>query len=149
MSNEAERTSQRIYLKDCSFESPLSPGLFKRDLKWKPDLKVDLNNTGKKFDGDNVDVVLTLSVTAEQEGETAYLVEVQYAGLFTIKGLTEDQIVYAVNVVAPTALFPYARETADSLVRKGGFPSLDLQPINFEAAYQQKMAQQSTPTESH
>lgn len=145
MSDAPQVSIQRLYIKDCSFESPIGPKVFSG--VWKPSVKVDLNNTVNKLDGDNVEVVLTISVTAELEGETAFLVEVQQAGLFMIKGLTEEQFGQAVNIMGPTTLFPYIREAIDGLVIKGGFPPVGLQPVNFEAAYQQKMAQQ--PAESH
>lgn len=145
MSDAPQVSIQRLYIKDCSFESPIGPKVFSG--AWKPSVKVDLNNTVNKLDGDNVEVVLTISVTAELEGETAFLVEVQQAGLFMIKGLTEEQFGQAVNIMGPTTLFPYIREAIDGLVIKGGFPPVGLQPVNFEAAYQQKMAQQ--PAESH
>ena len=87
--------------------------------------------------------MLTISVTAELDGETAFLVEVQQAALFMIKGLTEEQFGQAVNIMAPTTIFPYLREAIDSLVIKGGFPSVGLQPVNFEVAYQKKMANES------
>ena len=142
MSNATQVSIQRLYIKDCSFESPLSPRIFTG--AWKPSMKVDLNNTVNKLDDDTVEVVLTISVTAELEGETAFLVEVQQAGLFIFKGLTDEQFGQAVNIMGPTTLFPYIREAIDALVVKGGFPAVGLQPVNFEAAYQQKLAQQSS-----
>jgi preprotein translocase subunit SecB len=141
MSNEAQFSIQRIYIKDSSFESPLSPKVFTGE--WKPGLKVDLNNRVNKLEGDNVEVVLTVTVTAELAGETAFLVEVQQAGLFLLKGLTEAQFEQAINVLAPTTLFPYIREALDSMVIKGGFPAVGLQPVNFEALYKQKMEQKA------
>ena len=141
MSNEAQVSIQRLYIKDCSFESPLTPKVFTK--AWKPSMKVDLNNAVNKLDGDNVEVVLTISVTAELEGETAFLVEVHQAALFTIKGLTEEQFGQAVNIMAPATIFPYLREAIDALVIKGGFPPVGLQPVNFETIYKKKMANES------
>ena len=48
-----------------------------------------------------------------------------------------------------TALFPYARETVDSLVTKGTFPPLMLAPINLDALYAEakRRAAQGTPDE--
>ena len=45
--------------------------------------------------------------------------------------------------VAPTILFPYAREAIDNLVVKGGFPALMIAPVNFDALYRQAVAQQA------
>jgi preprotein translocase subunit SecB len=122
----------------------LSPKVFSGT--WQPSVKVDLNNRVNKLEDNVVEVVLTLTVTAQLEEETAFLVEVQQAGLFLIKGLTEEQFALAVNVNAPTTLFPYVREAIDSLVTRGGFPVVGLQPVNFEAMYRQKMAQPTSET---
>jgi preprotein translocase subunit SecB len=45
--------------------------------------------------------------------------------------------------VAPTILFPYAREAIDNLVVKGGFPPLMIAPVNFDALFRQAVAQQA------
>jgi preprotein translocase subunit SecB len=136
--NEAQFTVQRVYIKDCSFESPLSPKVFIGE--WKPTYKVEMSNSYKKIDSENAEVVLTIEITAEQEGEVAFLVEVQQAGTFSIKNLSDFQAEESVNVWAPTTLFPYVREAIDSLVTKGGFPDVSLQPVNFEVLYRQKKA---------
>lgn len=141
MSNEAQFSIQRIYIKDSSFESPMSPKIFSG--AWKPSVKVDLNNRVNKLEDDQVEVVLSVTVAAEQEGDTAFLAEVQQAGLFILKGMTDEQVDQVVNVLAPSTLFPYIREVIDGLVIKGGFPAVGLQPVNFEAMYKQKLAQKS------
>jgi preprotein translocase subunit SecB len=47
------------------------------------------------------------------------------------------------STVAPTILFPYAREAVDNLVVKGGFPALMIAPVNFDALFRQAVAQQA------
>jgi len=42
---------------------------------------------------------------------------------------------HILGVTCPTTLFPYVRESIDSLVVKGGFPPLNIAPVNFEAVY--------------
>jgi preprotein translocase subunit SecB len=64
---------------------------------------------------------------------------VQQAGLFQMEGFPEEAIRRTVGIFCPTTLFPYVRETVDALVVKGGFPPLNLVPINFEAAYEEAM----------
>ncbi len=131
---------QRIYVKDMSFESPLGADVFIQ--QWKPTMKVDLNTRNRHVEGDNHEVVLTVTVTAELEGKTAFLVEAQQAGLFMLKGFTEDQQKHVLGIMCPNLLFPYVRELLDGAALKGGFPAIGLQPVNFEALYQQAMAQQ-------
>ena len=135
-------TMQRIYAKDVSFESPASPDIFRQN--WQPNVNVDLNTRSSKADETgNHEVILTITVTAKMEDTSAFLVEVQQAGIFFAAGIEEDSLKQILATVAPNILFPYAREAIDALVVKGGFPPLMLAPVNFDALYQQAMAQQA------
>ncbi|CAI8324314.1 MAG: Protein-export protein SecB [Halieaceae bacterium] len=135
-------TMQRIYAKDVSFESPASPDIFRQN--WQPNVNVDLNTRSSKADETgNHEVILTITVTAKMEDKSAFLVEVQQAGIFFAAGIEEDSLKQILATVAPNILFPYAREAIDALVVKGGFPPLMLAPVNFDALYQQAMAQQA------
>ena len=130
---------QRIYVKDASLESPHSPLIFQK--QWSPKVKFDIKTKHEKVLDDIYDVNLTLTVEAKLEEETAYLVEVHQAGIFTCKDFDEEQQEQLMAAVCPNILFPYAREVIDSLVTKGGFPPLMLAPINFDQVYaQQKQA---------
>ncbi|MAM87591.1 protein-export chaperone SecB [Allohahella sp. A8] len=124
---------QRIYLKDLSFESPSSPGVFGQD--WKPAVNLDLNTENKQLNDSQWEVVLTLTVTAKVGDNTAFLVEIQQGGVFMIEGLEPQQLAQTLGAFCPNILFPYARETIDSLVVKGSFPALMLQPVNFDAIF--------------
>ncbi len=133
---------QRIYLKDSSFESPRSPGVFQA--QWSPKINFDIKTKSSKIQDDVFEVVLVLTAEALLEDKTAFLVEVHQAGIFTAKDFGNDQLEQLLATVCPNILFPYAREAIDSLVVKGSFPALMLAPINFEALYaQQKQAQAS------
>ncbi|ROR98872.1 protein translocase subunit secB [Sinobacterium caligoides] len=131
---------QRIFIKDLSFEAPQGAAAFKQ--QWRPQVNLDLNTRNSKLDDDNYEVVLTLTVTAKQDDETAFLIEVQQGGIFLCKGLEGEQLHQVLGSLCPSILFPYARETIDSLVVKGSFPPLMIAPVNFEALYQQALVQQ-------
>lgn len=139
---------QRIYTKDLSFESPATPDIFRK--QWQPSVNVDLNTRSNKVDEDgNYEVVLTVTITAKMDDETAFLVEVQQAGVFLIAGFEGENLRRLLGTAAPNILFPYARENIDSLCVKGGFPALMLAPVNFEALYQQAVQQaQQQPGEA-
>jgi preprotein translocase subunit SecB len=129
---------QRIYNKDLSFESPATPDIFRK--QWQPKVNVDLNTRSNPIDEQgNFEVVLSITLTAKVEEETAFLVEVQQAGIFMITGFETDDLRRILGTAAPNVLFPYARENIDSLVVKGGFPPVMLAPVNFDALYQQAM----------
>ena len=135
-------TMQRIYAKDVSFESPASPDIFRQN--WQPNVNVDLNTKSSAVDETgNHEVVLTITVTAKIEEKSAFLVEVQQAGIFFTSGIDAESLKQILATVAPNILFPYAREAIDNLVVKGGFPPLMLAPVNFDALYRQAMEQQA------
>jgi len=133
---------QRIYAKDLSFESPGSPNVFKK--QWQPQISVDLNTKSDLISDDNYEVVLTVTITAKLEEETAFLVEVQQAGIFLIQGIEGDNLRRVLATAAPNILFPYARENIDAVCVKGGFPAVMLAPVNFDALFQQAVAQAQT-----
>ena len=137
---------QRIYNKDISFESPSTPEIFKK--QWQPQVNVDLNTKSNKVDDQgNFEVVLTITITAKVEEETAFLIEVQQAGIFFIAGIEGEDLRRVLGTAAPNILFPYARESIDTICVKGGFPPVMLAPVNFDALYQQALAQQAQAPE--
>jgi len=131
---------QRIYIKDVSFETPNSPAIFTE--KWEPEINLDLNTANTRLKDNLFEVVLTLTVTAKGGEKTAYLVEVQQAGIFGIAGFSDKEVGHMLGAYCPGMLFPYAREAISDLVSKGTFPQLVLAPINFDALYAQHVQKQ-------
>ena len=137
---EQQFTMQKIYTKDLSFESPVTPAIFTK--QWQPKLSVDLNTRSGSIDEEgNFEVALSITVTAKMEEETAFLIEVHQAGVFLVRGFQPEELKRILGTAAPNVLFPYAREAIDAICIKGGFPPLLLAPVNFEAVYQQAQAQ--------
>lgn len=128
---------QRIYVRDLSFEAPKSPAIFRQE--WTPSVGLDLNTRQKQLENDFYEVVLTLSVEVKNGEEIAFIAEVQQAGIFLIKGLDASSMSHTLGAFCPNILFPYARETIDSLVVRGSFPALMLAPVNFDALYAQEL----------
>ena len=135
---------QRIYMKDISFESPKATEMFQK--QWQPEVKLDLNTSNRALEDGLFEVTLSLTVTVENgpEGdkETAFVVEVQQAGVFLARGLGEEELHRTLGAFCPNILFPYAREAVDNLVLRGSFPPLMLAPVNFDALYMQARQQQ-------
>lgn len=128
---------QKIYMKDASFEIPNAPQVFQED--GQVEIKMNLAQRVENL-ADNVhEVVLTVTVTASFGEKTAYLAEVQQAGIFMISGMAEQVVHAALNTLCPHSLFPYARRVITDMVADGGFPPLVLQPINFDQIYAQRM----------
>ena len=137
---------QRIFTKDVSFETPNSPAVFQKE--WTPEVKLDLDTRSNKLAEDVYEVILSLTVTAQNGGETAFLCEVQQAGIFSISGLSEPQLAHSLGAYCPNILFPYARELVGSLVNRGTFPQLNLAPVNFDALFAQYVQQRQEETQT-
>ncbi len=126
----------RIYLKDASFEVPGAPKVFLNP--WNPEISIQLGTETNPLDEDNYEVVLSLTVSANNQGNVAFLIEIKQAGIFLVKNFPEPQKTGLLGSYCPSVLFPYAREAISDLVGKGSFPQLLLAPINFDSLLAQK-----------
>ena len=132
---------QRVYLKDVSFESPQTPNVFVGSTSWKPDVQLQLSTGSTKLDNDLFETVLNVTATVKVDDAVVYLTEVKQAGLFLMRGFADGDLAKMLGSFCPNILFPFAREEIGSLVQKGGFPQLLLDPVNFEALYLQHLQQ--------
>lgn len=132
---------QRIYTKDISFEAPATPKIFRE--QWEPNVHLDLGVNSDKLENGVHEVVLTVTATVKNKEATAFIGEVQQAGIFTITGFDDEQLRRMLGSYCPNVLFPYAREAISDLVVRGGFPQLYLAPVNFDAVYEQTLKQEA------
>jgi preprotein translocase subunit SecB len=133
---------EKIYVKDLSLENPGAPQSFR--LSEPPQVEIGLRTRGEKIDDDTYECVLTVTMTAKAADKTLFLIEASQAGIFTIKNIPAEHLQPVMAVNCPNVLFPYVRETIADAVTKAGFPPVHLAPINFEALYQQQLAQSAT-----
>lgn len=136
------------YVKDLSFENPSAPAVY----QWQVQPRIDVAfNIGSTPVADDVhEVAMKVEVRAIGEGEqTAFAVELVYAGLFGIRNVPADQMQGFLYAEAPRLLFPFARRIVADAVRDGNFPPLMLDPIDFAAMYlaQQEQAQSLAASE--
>ena len=137
-----EFSIQRIYIKDLSLESPLSPQVFRQE--WKPDVNLQINVDTSKLDEDFHQVVIKITVTAKNQDKVALLIEVHQAGIFLLKNFSNEQKRHMLGAFCPNILFPYARELISETAIRAGFPPLYLSPINFDAIYAEQVRQQQS-----
>lgn len=130
---------QTIYAKDISFESPNTPEVFLE--QYKPEISINLNNRAKDLENDSHEVELQVTVTAKVGEKTAYIAEVKYGGVFGIKGMEDEVRTRLLRTFCCEQLFPYVREAISESVSRGGFPRFVLQPMNFNALYEQASQQ--------
>jgi preprotein translocase subunit SecB len=137
-----EFSLERIYVRDLSFESPRAPEVFREP--WQPNIQLDINTRANNLGEERFEVILTLTVHAKAAaGQTLMIVEVQHGGVFRIRGMSDDRLRRVLATQCPGILFPYIRETVDSLVVKGGFPPLQLAPVNFDAMFEEALKQRN------
>nr|VFK58237.1 MAG: preprotein translocase subunit SecB [Candidatus Kentron sp. TUN]VFK59798.1 MAG: preprotein translocase subunit SecB [Candidatus Kentron sp. TUN]VFK67261.1 MAG: preprotein translocase subunit SecB [Candidatus Kentron sp. TUN] len=149
LSGQGQFAIHKIYVKDISFETPNSPSIFR--VEWKPDLDIQLFTDASRLDVGLYEVIVRITVTVKIKDKTAFLAEVNQAGIFGIGELQEDRLKHVLSSFCPNILFPYARETISDLVNRGGFPQLLLAPVNFDAMYakhlQEAQSSGAQPTE--
>ena len=148
---ETQFAIQRIYTKDVSFETNNVPEIFTK--QWQPEMNLELNSASQALSNEVHEVSLRVTVTVKQQEEVVYICEVTQSGIFSLIGFDDAQIQHCVGAYCPNILFPYAREVISSLVNKGTFPQVNLEPVNFEALFinylqQQEQQAQNSATET-
>jgi len=134
--NQPQLVLQKIYVKDISFEAPNAPQIFQEiDAQEQPQVQLNLAQRAADLGNGLYEVVLGLTLTCTVGQRTAYLAEVEQAGLFGVSGFNEIDHAGIIGSYCPNLLFPYARQVISSLVIEGGFPPFLLQPINFDALF--------------
>ena len=137
---------QKLYVKDASFEIPNAPMIFQEQAQ--PQISLNLAQRVNNFADGLYEVVLTVTVTCKVGEKTAYLAEVQQAGVFGLAGFNANDLQAVLATYCPHTLYPYARQVVSDLILAGGFPPFLLQPINFEQVYADSMAQRAQQGEA-
>jgi preprotein translocase subunit SecB len=134
--SQPQLVMQKIYVKDVSFEAPNAPQIFNEiDENSQPQVQLNLGQKATDLGNDLYEVVLSLTLTCTVGERTAYLAEVEQAGVFGIAGFSDEDQAGIIGSYCPNLLFPYARQVISSMVVEGGFPPFLLQPINFDALF--------------
>ena len=123
------------YTKDLSFEAPGSPVMFDKMQKAKPDIQINVNVRAAHGENNLHEVILHIDATCKVENETAFVVELDYAGLVQMEA-PNDHIQFLLMVEVPRLLFPFARNIISEVTRDGGFMPLMLGPVDFASMLQ-------------
>lgn len=126
------------YIQDLSFENPRAPDSLTAG---QPDVKVSVEVTARKLEEARYECGIGITAKATRDDETLFLVELQYAGIFTLTNIPPEQLQPVCMIECPRMLFPFARRIISDMTRDGGFPPLMIDPIDFVRLYRQRMAQ--------
>lgn len=132
---------EKIYVKDVSFEAPNAPQVFNE--QGQPELQLNLNQKVQRLTDNAFEVVLGVTLTCNLNGKTAYLAEVEQAGVFAMAGFEDAGVDAMLGTQCPNVLYPYAAQTISALIQSGGFPPFFMQPINFDALYAENLRQRA------
>ena len=130
---------EKLYMKDLSFEAPNAPLVFIEP--GQPDLQMKLAQKVQRLAENAFEVSLGITMTCTINGKTAYLAEVEQAGVFMLAGFEEHILDAMLGIQCPNILYPYATAAVSQLITSGGFPPFPLQPINFEGLYGETLRQ--------
>ena len=143
----APRVTQRVlaqYIRDLSFENVLARKGITGEVT--PEIAVQVSLDGKRRgEGSQYEVVTKLAVTSKNKngGEVLFVLELEYAGVFQIEGLPEEQVHPYLLVECPRITFPFLRRIVSDITRDGGFPPLNLEMIDFVALYRSEVARRA------
>ena len=132
-SQSAMFTINAQYVKDLSFENPNIPGLIQLETEPSVDMNIDVKGT--KLDGDLYEVILTLTCKGNSGDVALFVAELSYASLVSLNNVPDEQIQRLLVVDCPTLMFPFARNIIAEVTRDGGYPSVLMQTVDFNAIF--------------
>jgi len=128
------------YVKDLSFENPNAPQSLGQQ-GGEPNVQIAIDVNADQIADKSFEVSLTLRAEGTSGEDALFIVEIIYAGIFTLGEVPDEYIPPMLYIEAPRQLFPFARAIVADAVRDGGFPPLLVQPVDFMSMYQQRVAQ--------
>ena len=122
------------YVKDLSFENPEAPNNLTNQTD-PPNIEVSVDVGARNLTSRQFEVELRITANAKTGDTKAFVVEVLYAGVFTLHNTAQEKLKQVCLIECPRLLFPFARRIVADATRDGGFPPLLLEPIDFAALY--------------
>jgi preprotein translocase subunit SecB len=132
------------YIRDMSFENILAQKGVQGDAQ--PEIQVQVNLDARKRTADNqFEIITKLNITSKtkEKGEPLFVLEIEYAGVFHVEGVPEEQMHPYLLIECPRITFPFLRRIVSDFTRDGGFPPLNLETIDFLALYRSELARRA------
>lgn len=129
------------FVRDMSFENIMAQKGVQGEVK--PDVQVQVNLDAKKRAVESqFETAIKLNVTSKaQDGDAVlFVLEIDYVGIFEIKGVPDEQMHPFLLIECPRMIFPFLRRVVSDITRDGGFPPLNLENIDFVQMYRAELA---------
>lgn len=132
------------YIKDLSFENPGAPhSLGKKDISSPPQLSISLDIRIFNLQDNTFEVILHISANASiDDNEVLFIIDLSYAGVFTISDIEEEHYRFILSVHCPALLFPFARRIIANVTQDAGFQALMIDPVNFSDLFHKKILEE-------
>lgn len=128
------------FVRDMSFENILAQKGAQGDVQ--PDVSLQVNLDAKKRTADHqYEVILKVQVTSKskESKDTLFMLELEYAGIFHVENVPDEQLHPFLLIECPRMLFPFVRRIVSDVTRDGGFPPLNLENIDFVQLYRNEV----------
>ena len=129
------------YIRDLSFENIAAQKNLGNTAS--PEINVQVNLDARKGDNNNYEVILKLTVNADAEDKKVFLLEIDYAGVFQVENVPDEQLHPFLMIECPRMLFPFVRQIVRNTTADGGYPPLNVDPIDFMALYRNELQSQA------
>ncbi len=133
------------YIRDLSFENVVAQkGISSNDVQ--PDIQVGVNlDARQRAQANTYDVIAKFKITSTNKanGETLFLLELEYGGVFFVEGVPAEQLHPFLLIECPRLLFPFVRRIISDVTQDGGFPALNIDNVDFLALYRSEMARRA------
>ena len=154
----AEETSQPAqpsvnvlaqYIRDLSFENILTQKGVSGDVT--PDIQIQVKlDARKRSIANQYETIIKLNIDSKSKdtNDQLFLLEIEYAGVFTVTGVPDEQLHPFLMIECPRMIFPFLRRVVSDLTQDGGFPALNLETIDFMQLYRSEALRRQTEAAS-
>ena len=154
----AEETSQPAqpsvnvlaqYIRDLSFENILAQKGVSGDVT--PDIQIQVKlDARKRSIANQYETIIKLNIDSKSKdtNDQLFLLEIEYAGVFSVTGVPDEQLHPFLMIECPRMIFPFLRRLVSDLTQDGGFPALNLATIDFMQLYRSEALRRQTEAAS-
>ncbi len=132
------------FIRDLSFENVVAMKGIAGEMT--PDVNIQVSLDAKKRQAEKqYEISTKFKITARNKGteDVLFLMELDYGGIFLVDNVPEDQLHPFLLIECPRMIFPFVRHVVHDVIREGGFPPLNLEPVDWVALYRQNLARQA------
>jgi len=134
------------YVRDLSFENIAAQKGLTNDAK--PEIRVQVNIDAQQRGNNRYEVALKFRADSKVGEAQVFILELDYAGLFLIENVPQEQLHPLLMIECPRLIFPYLRRIVSDVTRDGGYPPLNLDQVDFLTLYRNEIARRQAPAQA-